>query len=347
MDAWLASGKTEEHLPFEVVEPDLLRQLEKQLADSIASSNIDTLKEKLEGARKEAEKNKTSVEAATARVAQEQIRQHRWQHGASTDPHTRYDIGQDPGLKGLKEAYLSAHSLDDHSGKRFGDLFFSEPAQGQPKLFNVEKFSRGLDENFIYWLTADQAPEVVPFDKAEAQVRDAWYREKARPLAEAEAERVAKEARAAGGDPVRNLLDAARGQPLVTLDGVTRRTRTPSARAEFSGQYTAYVVPEDKVEYPSFDFVEKIVDLPNKGDVTIVSDMPKNIYYVVAVTQRIEPTQKEFQEAQLLPDLERARRREYRDSVMLNLQLQVRLYIDPENRKQVEERGGRGPLGED
>jgi hypothetical protein len=351
LDIWSASGRTEEHLPFEVVEKELLRQVENKVADQLANANIDTLKEKLEAARKDAEKNKTNVEAALAQVAEEQIRQHQWPHGASNELHSRFDIGQDPGLRALKEGYISMRALEDRSGKHFGDVFFSQDAAGQPKLFTPTKLEKGFDpskgnETYLYWLTADQAPEVVPFDRAEPRVREAWYREKARPLAAAEAERIAKEAQAAGGDPVRNLLDAAKGQPLISLDGVSRISRRPTARAELGGQYTPYVVPEDKVEYPAPDFVEKIVDLPNKGDVTIVTDLPKNTYYVVAVTQKIEPTQKEFQEAQLLPDLQRLRQREYRDGVLRNLQLQAHLYIDPENRKQLEERG-RGSLGED
>ena len=272
-------------------------------------------------------------------MVEEQIAKRKWPHGESQQLADRYDIARDAGLKGLKEAYLAQHLGDDRTGKRFGDLFYGNAQPDTDKLYQPQEL---LHEGatYLYWRTVDQAPKVLSFNETEQKVKEAWYREKARPLAQAEAERIAREAGAAKGDAVRNLTDAAKGQPLITIDGIARMSRGPSARADFSGLYRPYVVPEDKIEYPRPDFVDKVLDLPNKGDVTVTPDQPAMTFYVVAVTDRIEPTQNEFQQAQLLPQLEKLRRREYRQDVLLQLHLQARLSIDPENRKQVEERSG-------
>jgi hypothetical protein len=343
-DVWLAADRTDERLPFDVVEGDLLNQVENKVAEAVATANINALREALDNARKDAEKNKTSIDAAARKVVDQQIAAHKWPHGASTKLESTYDIAEDPGLAPLKEAYQSQNLLDRFA-RRFGDLFFADPRPEAQHLYSLDQLRKG-DDSYVYWKTADQAPEVVPFDKAEPKVKAAWYLEKARPLAQAEAERIAKEAKAAKGDAERNLLDAAKGQPLITLDGIARISRGPSARADIPGGYSPYVVPEDKIRYPRPEFVDTILSLTNVGDVAVVSDQPATAYYVVAVTHRIEPTQKEFQEAQLFPQLERLRRREYRADVLQQLRAQAHLFIDEENRNQMAERG-RGSLGED
>jgi len=55
-------------------------------------------------------------------------------------------------------------------------------------------------------------------------------------------------------------------------------------------------VPADRIAYPDADMIRKLLDLREHsvGATTIVSDKPKNNYYVAALLQREEPAPDEF-----------------------------------------------------
>src|SRR4029077_6082077 len=104
-----------------------------------------------------------------------------------------------------------------------------------------------------------------------------WRFEKARALARAEADKIATEARKAKGDADKNLADAAqRFGKLIRLDHVARLVPRPSmvpSRFDFNAKsYEPYQVPQSEVEYPSKDFVEKLLELKEKGEVAVLHD---------------------------------------------------------------------------
>ncbi|HEV3082245.1 MAG TPA: hypothetical protein VGY66_20850, partial [Gemmataceae bacterium] len=255
-----------------------------------------------------------------------------------------YNIGQDEGLKPLKDAYLVQFLGTDPKGKEFGDQFFRNYVAGgkeDTKLYTPKGSSVSIgDKSFLFWLTEDVPPKVLPFEVAKNKVQEAWYLKEARPLAEKAAEEIAQKARK-GGNPVPELVDAAKGQPLVSLDSIARQTMDKNMRADVGTSYQAYQFPADKVEYLGKDSLEKILDLKQVGDVTVLANGPKDTYYVAAVTHRNEPTpsSSEFRDGGLLPRLEEQRRLTYRRAVLERLHARAGLEIYPEGRRLVEEKG--------
>jgi len=62
-------------------------------------------------------------------------------------------------------------------------------------------------------------------------------------------------------------------------------------------QYMRPIVPPDKVNYPTRDFADKLVDLRDKplGETILLHDAPRNIFYVGVLTERNEPSEFSFQ----------------------------------------------------
>jgi hypothetical protein len=127
----------------------------------------------------------------------------------------------------------------------------------------------------------------------------------------------------------------------VILDGIARKTMDKNTRADVGISYQPYQFPADKLEYLGKDPLEKILDLKQVGDVTVLANGPKDTYYVVAVTHRNEPapSSTEFRDGGLLPQLEEERRKTYRRAVLERLHAQAGLEIYPEGRRLVEEKG--------
>ena len=348
---WLASEQVEEklHLPLAAVKNDLLKDLEGELAKKQAELDETGFKDELEKLRKELGKQPDKFEAAAAKFVKEWIERHQWKHGESSTLRDLYDIDQDPGLKLLRDAYM-ARQINDPKGKRFRDAFFSEGRFDQPKpeatadrskLYTPQDHSFG-DLRVVFWRTQDQAPETLPFDKVRAKVVEAWRFDKARALAQAEADRIAKEARKSK-DPLPVLREAAKKETLIDIDGIARLSRTPTVSPQFTGVYGPYQVPETKIEYPSSDFVDKVLDLKQVNDVTVLTDRPKDIYYVAVLTNRSEPEMREFREAALLSRLQQERRMIYRLGTMDELRRQAKLKVSEEGRKMLDEKGSNLP----
>ncbi|TMQ34576.1 MAG: hypothetical protein E6K70_06865, partial [Planctomycetota bacterium] len=330
MEVEVAAAHAEQYLPPTLVKDELLRKLEDRLASGIVETNQKTFTDELEKLKKE-QRQKAKYEAAAAEFIKKQIAQHKWKHGATTGPRNPYDIAQDEGLKPLKEAYARSNLGSDPKSRRFGNQFFQDFQKQQPtKPYEIQKLTQG-DETFAFWVTADQPPETLPFEKVQQKVEDAWRLSKARPLAEAEAQRIAAQAK--GKSPVVSVLkDAGKGTELIDIYAVARQTPRKSFRPDAIGAYDEYVVPEDKMEYPPKDFVDKVLDLKQVGDVTVLSNRPKDTYYVAAVIHRAEPspTSEEFRQGGLLIKLAHERQVDYRRACMEQLREQAGLVINPE-----------------
>jgi hypothetical protein len=68
----------------------------------------------------------------------------------------------------------------------------------------------------------------------------------------------------------------------------------PSAANFNARSYEPYQIPPSDVEYPSKGFAEKLFDLKEKGDVTVLHDAPEATYYVAALVNRSEPFELAF-----------------------------------------------------
>jgi hypothetical protein len=339
-----AADAEDQYMPLALMNRELTRTLEDKFAETLAKSGENAFKEGLEKVRKDSGTQKGKFAAAAAEYVKKQIETHKWQHGESKRLDDYYNIGQDEGLKPLKDAYLVQFLGTDPKGKEFGDQFFRNYVAGgkeDTKLYTPKGSSVSIgDKSFLFWLTEDVPPKVLPFEVAKNKVQEAWYLKEARPLAEKAAEEIAQKARK-GGNPVPELVDAAKGQPLVSLDSIARQTMDKNMRADVGTSYQAYQFPADKVEYLGKDSLEKILDLKQVGDVTVLANGPKDTYYVAAVTHRNEPTpsSSEFRDGGLLPRLEEQRRLTYRRAVLERLHARAGLEIYPEGRRLVEEKG--------
>jgi hypothetical protein len=274
----------------------------------------------------------------------ESIQRYGLEHGNTTRPRDRFDIDQDEGLKPLREAYSGSANVSGPGGnaRQFASQVFA--AQG---LYNPQQLPGA--EQFLVWKTEEQPPYVPDFAEARPRVAARWKLEKARPLAKAEAERVAAEAKKAKGDPERNLEDAGKrfGVP-IRLEHVAKLVARPSAVPSRFGSkaFEPYRVPEYEVQYPTDDFTDKLLALKEPGEVTVLHDKPDATYYVAALTRRSEPYELSFYSDTtgspdpLMDHLAQQERyaSKYRDACLSQLRADGRLQVNEDALKPLDSR---------
>jgi len=343
---WVSGRDIKRYLPLEVVKKEISENIERSLASQLVKSSLDAFKKELEGKR--GQKN-----AEIEKYVKTEVERHGWKHGAMTKPLDRYGIIDDSALEPLKKQYLSTYATGDPKGKNFAEFFFRDAGPDPSKLYTPQDLRLTLDQKqFVYWKTVDEPAKTVSFEEAKPLVLTAWRLEKARALAKGAADKVAEQARKSGGDPIPNLTEASKslGVKLFDLEGVARLKPAPSFRAGFGDQYAPYKVPEDKIEYAPEDLADELLKLKEKGDVNVLTDQPERNYYVVALTQRSEPTVRDFQmktstnyfqyRGFVLSQLEQERRKEYRLAVLDQLRTQAKRWINEERRGPFDERRG-------
>jgi hypothetical protein len=348
---WQHAAKAKQAFPLDLVKNQVLRKVQQDVATDLMSSSLRTFASDLAAKKGNA--------AQADKFVSEEVRRYGWKHGASKELDDFFSIRNDKGLELLKEAVdresdLSAQ-LDpnraESKGKRFANRLF---LQSPSTLYSPAEASGADGEIVLYWRTENQPPRSIPFAQAKPRVEEAWRFEKARALAKNEAEKVAKEAGKNKGDAVRNLTEASKrlGSPLMSLYGVARLKRQLTSRAG-KVQYEPYKVPEDKIEYPAGDFVDRMLDIPDTGDVAVLHDQPQAHYYVVTLTQRNKPDSnkpsdvKQFQremwspfERSLLTIEERRFQKKYLEQCLADLRSQARLAIEnPDTVKELDKAG--------
>ncbi len=296
-----------------------------------------------------AQEQSRAAAAIDAHVRELALRYH-LSHGSTERPRDRLDIDEDPGLAPLRKAY--AHSqpegLPGPKPRPFASLFFETTrAPGAKDLFQPRQLPGA--EKFVYWKTAEQAPYVPKFEEARARVLARWKLEKAIPLARQEAERIAAEARKAKGDAERNLRDAStRFGRLIELNHVARLVpRQAFVPSRTGGKYfEAYRIPESQVEYPSAEFLDKLLALKEPGDVAVVHDRPETTFYVADLTHRADPFELAFYVDVSQPDglisaweQNTQAAKKYRESCVAQLRQRFNLEYDAEKLKSFQSRG--------
>jgi hypothetical protein len=333
------AGRTERYLPFELVKGQLAQSVEQSLASDLVSNTVASFEKGLQAQRSKPEE-----------YVKTEVGKYAWKHGASAHPDDRYNLANDPGLAGLKDAHVLNTPTDPKAKELAGRFFSDSSLQQGKKLYNPQMLRAG-NKTVLYWKTSDEPAVVLPFEKARPQVVQAWRLQKARELAKAEADKIAATANKPGGDPVPELTEAAKRlkQNVMELHGVARLVRTPSFRAGAMAQYAPYRVPEDKIEYAASDFTDQVLELKQPGDVKVVSDEPEKTYYVVALMQKVEPTVREFQRetaaippfqpiSYFLARLQMDREVEYRRAALNQLKADARVKIFEDKRQLVDER---------
>jgi hypothetical protein len=117
-------------------------------------------------------------------------------------------------------------------------------------------------------------------------------------LARKDAERLAAEAKTAGGDAqkLRDLAAQSSPRGLIELDPMAVLNSQISFTGATGPQYSPPMVPETKVSYTTGAFANQLVDMRKRdiGATEVVADFPKANYYVAVLLGKDVPTMDAF-----------------------------------------------------
>lgn len=244
------------------------------------------------------------------------------QVGESRDFATIFSVGADPGLEPLLKRFLQSHGADTAGADSFGRSFFKESVQsgrGMPtevdsKLFFTPRTypEAGLGtfnrSQFLVWMT-DERPSVAPADVKAVQdkVVAEWRRQKARALAKAKAEELAKKVAGLKADEATLLKEwpelakqVAGTLPEPGFDDGGRRLRGVSG-----GGYTLDQPDgvRKNVKYATPKMIADLADNRTKplGATHVHADLPENTFYVSVLVRREAKVVKDYADAVFAP----------------------------------------------
>ena len=316
------------------------------------------------------EKGKEAVEKYVADF----VKERGLQHGKTDKPRDQYDLGDDPGLAALKDAYRKVNGQSDLLLRKFANDFFSDLSQtGAPDgMFVPHNYFTTPTDNrqYLWWRTDDEPPKTPKFETAHKKVEDAWKLMQARDLAKKEAERILEAVKKTPRE-VANLRDVAEQngkreifdlQPMAlympqfipnSMGGVGRSYSSAAEQPPPPPDRLAqvYNIPADRIAYPDADMILNLLNLRKepKGATTIVTDRPKQNFYVATLLSRDEPNPDDFRRAYqgsmsqategdpLLNYLRRNRPEEYRDAVLEQLKKAANIVMGEGARKRTAE----------
>jgi hypothetical protein len=348
---WEHARQQSQYLPVDAVRGELVRKVQEKLAHELLVNSLNALK-------KELDSRKSRPEEARKYLA-EAIKKYDLQHGVSEKPRDRFDIAEDSGLTPLKDSYMKNQQPPDVRARGFFQLFFD-----QARVYDAERWPRDLEtsfgefrwpsseEPFLYWKTTDKAAYVPKFAEVKGQVEAAWKFEQARALAKKEADELAEKARA---NPKGAVAVLTQGSPhsgtMFTLDSVARLRPKLMSRIGQNRVYEPYTVPDDKIEYPRSDLVDRLLTLKEPKQAIVLEDRPEAHYYVAAEvegTYRV-PTIEQFYNiyrnapaTSIMSDplfsmLERQRQAWYRQVCLEQLRTEAKLNIVQDSRRKTAE----------
>jgi hypothetical protein len=330
--------REDQYKPMEALRDYLGDKVQNRLAKDLVLNNLAAVRKELDAKKGKPEEARKYLEEA--------IKKYDLQHGVTEKPVDQYAVRTDPQMKSLLDSYKKAE-VRDPRGKQFYQLFFNPIKPYQAEFW---PFDRTSEEPFLFWKTSDKAAYVPSFAEVKDQVEAAWKFAEARKLARKEAEEVADKARQADRADAILQKTSPNSEPVLTLDAVTRLRHRPLSRIGTSRQYEPYTVPEDKVEYPSSDFIDQLLSLKQeKGEALVLTNQPESIFYVAARVTGREPTLEEFYSSYrnagsspfgsdpMLSLLERERRQRYYASSLEQLRAEARLTINKDQRRSRDE----------
>ncbi len=312
-------AEEKKYKPFEDVRDDLREIILRQRAQDLLREAIDAAmayitetnlkigedladanKDKPTVNRSEDRKALKALEEERGRRLAEKVKSYAQDKGFTFEETSLVSFEELTNSKDIKLA--SASEPFDLSGGRF-----VQPEAVPTVVFNdslspftpakAEKNEAGGDLHFVYWIT-DIAEEHVPEftdEGVKAAVEKAWRLQKARPKAQVRAEELAKSAREAVGS--KSLSESVTGMTVtgskesVELSVIGTppfswlRQSTPGLQMNsFQGPQIEFgFIPG--IEKVDNDFMKSIYEM-NVGDVTILPNSDKSVYYVVHLKDR-------------------------------------------------------------
>jgi len=277
---------------FDAVRGAMAARAREHLARDMARGALDTLTKDV------AAKHFNPKEAADY-VLKNANPEHGIVHGAMTEARDVFAIADDPALAPLRQAAEGKVPFAPSARQNFASQFFpSDKQRYQPQQLRGSIDFTG--PTYYFWLTENDPAYVPSFDEARPKILDAWKFQKARKLAEDEAQRIidAVQHRPDGTSPERFLKDEAARLGYETFDvlKLAKLFVVPQVLFGSATQYRPFEFTETQFANPRPDTVEKLFqDLKEPGDGTVVKDRPdRNDYVAVLLKKPDVPTQDEF-----------------------------------------------------
>jgi hypothetical protein len=368
-----------EPVSFTALKESLIAETTADLAKTVLKADLTTFKEEVEKLAKKALAIATAAEGKKelADFIAKFVKDRGIDTGASKEPRDRWTIGEDPGLKPLVEVFEQGghgkrrNPLDPQFGAFFFDPPYGRTATPAP-LFQPQWYpnrsapmnsSMRPDQNtFMTWNTEDLPARERTFDEAKALVVEAWKLQKARELAKAEADRLAKKAREFNGDfqKFKDMAAEAKAD-WFRLGPMAKLNKTPNPVGG-TPQYTRFQIPADQVALPTPEFLEDLLAMRDKkiGETTVVYDMPKDHYYVAFLYSKDPVNQDDFQmvykrsspgqmastmlQDPLMGMMEADRRDDFRKGLLDQLRADAKWTVNTELLKERDSREGGSPL---
>jgi hypothetical protein len=328
-----AVALTPKPLGLDVLGRPLMEKSAARLAAGLLNADLLGFRAKV------AELGREKDKAPLTKVVDEFIAQRGMYRGATTELRDRFNLRNDPGMARLKDVYLRAHGAQDPLALGFSAEFFADPAQfGGISTYNPREFPApvGDDARYMFWLTEDRDARVPKFDKARK-------RQQAREKARAAADQLKPAVKQAQGDvaKLRDLALKNGDREFLELGPMARRMPVPSAVAGAPRQYQGPTIPQEKIAFAGADLIDGLLELRKEpiGSAAVLSDLPKDHFYVASLLARDEPTQDEFRRAyvgsmagvaepdRLLPELTFDQRLKYQRAMVKQLREQAKVKV--------------------
>lgn len=241
------------------------------------------------------------------------------------EPRDKWALTSDPDLKVLNDLAISDPEGTNSFSKKYYEMNdFRQFGLGmvlsvspyRPEWFPAEPSGDGLDKpNHLAWLADDTQPQSynnltnankLTNNEMTKRVDAAWKLQKARDLAKAEADELAKKmkeiAKTVSTDPLgvdKQLRDLAFANKARKID-IDRLAKLKFAHGTNPREmdYQPPTIEKYQVTYPTGDFAEQLLELRNKpmGEVIVLNDAPRSRYYVAALVAKREKSPTDFRD---------------------------------------------------
>lgn len=223
------------------------------------------------------EKMKNSLKSAKAEVGKHYRKYIKWEQDQHQDPTLREPARLD--VKSIAQKYDLTEGrtpLRDVTEMRSADLgqFLPQEYGQQRRPYSATLVGQDDLNGYVYWRVDEKEEKVPEFDEIRDEVRKAWRLREAESIVKEVAEEKAAQARKEE-KPLKDLFGdkvIESGEFSWLSYGNLSFRGGPLSESEIEG-----------VEKPGREFIEAVFAL-RKGEITVASNLPHSIYYVIRVT---------------------------------------------------------------
>jgi hypothetical protein len=317
---WHYASKQQQALPLEEVKDHLVQKVKEEAARKQVAAAVKALQKELDEF-KPADKPDNIRRRKVTEIVAQAAKEHGLKTGQTTEFHDKHDIGDDPKLEAMKQAFLGPDSASNRSRAReFNQLFFDATEPYIPKQLGMSSPDQPFqmppaEKPFLYWKTEVRDAKVPD---SLAEVRDQvvywWKFEKARAIARKKARELADAVAKADGPEgrLRRLRDAEKelrdekvlkpDQKLITLSAVAPLVPSKTPRPDLQTELEPFQIPDNTFDYPRSEWTKKILDLGKSGPKALVlENQPDSVFYVTTRVSTPDARRSDFLAAYRFP----------------------------------------------